>query len=339
MKAASGLARGREPSPQLAAAAVAAALARAGRDRADRVVLFLTRDHARLAQPTLVAAARAAGCLEVAGCTAGGLFTEDGWVLDRPAAAALVIARDGAPAAGDGESPLLSFTGRAALPHEWQIAPARAGLLDADATVWAHGRLAADAGATLALPGVRTRLALSTGLRRLGEPHTVDAVAGYDLVRLGGQAASDSLRRCLPAELRADPPLHRIALVRQADMPAIAILATAGDGALTLSEPLTAGERVAWALRSPLGAEEDMRQSLVAVDPEKRPDFALMFSCLGRGPLFHGGDDRDLLVFRERFPATPLLGAYGSGQIAPSAGGNRLFHNSVVTLLCEDSHV
>jgi hypothetical protein len=72
---------------------------------------------------------------------------------------------------------------------------------------------------------------------------------------------------------------------------------------------------------------------LAAVDPEKRPDFALMFSCLGRGPLFYGNDDRDLLAFREIFPGVPLLGAYGSGQIAPAGDGNRLFQNTVVTLL------
>ena len=89
-----------------------------------------------------------------------------------------------------------------------------------------------------------------------------------------------------------------------------------------------------------MSAEQDMRQSLLAtVDLEKRPDFALMFSCLGRGPLFYGDDDRDLLAFRETFPGVPLIGVYGSGQIAPAGNGNRLFQNSVVTLLCESVHV
>ena len=95
-----------------------------------------------------------------------------------------------------------------------------------------------------------------------------------------------------------------------------------------------------WAIRQPLASEQDMRQSLAAaVDPEKMPEFAVMFSCLGRGPLFYGGDDRDLLVFREQFPGVPLIGAYGSGQIAPVGDGNRLFQNTVVTLLFESTHV
>ena len=89
----------------------------------------------------------------------------------------------------------------------------------------------------------------------------------------------------------------------------------------------------------PLAAEQDMRQSLAAaVDPEKMPDFALMFSCLGRGPYFHDGDDREVDCLRERFPGLPLIGCYGTGQIAPSpAGGNRLLQNAVVTALISTS--
>jgi small ligand-binding sensory domain FIST len=62
-----------------------------------------------------------------------------------------------------------------------------------------------------------------------------------------------------------------------------------------------------------------------------------MFSCIGRGPYFYGGEDRDLDIVRERFPGLPLLGTYGTGQIAPSASGNkhinRQLQNAVVTAL------
>jgi len=82
-----------------------------------------------------------------------------------------------------------------------------------------------------------------------------------------------------------------------------------------------------------------MRQALgAAVDAGCKPDFALMFSCIGRGPLFYGNDDRDLIAFREQFPGTPLLGAYGNGQIAPAGGANHLFQNAAVTLLLADTH-
>ena len=338
MTAASSLVTGLHPTPELAAEAVRQALEKAGRERADSVLLFLTRDFARHAQPALLAAARVAGTMEIAGCTAYGLLTEHGWHLDQPGAAALVMAHE-APAAKGG-APLLSFSGHRILPYDWQAGAPRAGLLDAEAAAWSHGRLTADTCAEVSLPGWQARLACSSGLRLLGEPLTVDAVNGYDLRRLGGQTARESLQRCLPAELRGDPPLHQFVLARQPAAPAVAILTAAADGALTLAEPLAAGEQVRWAIRQPLATEQDMRQSLAAaVDPEKMPDFAVMFSCLGRGPLFYGGDDRDLLVFREPFPGVPLIGAYGSGQIAPVGNGNRLFQNTVVTLLFESAHV
>jgi hypothetical protein len=350
MKVASSLVSGLYPMPELAANAVHYALQGAGMQRADSVLLFLTRDYVRHAQPAIVAAARAAGTLQVGGCTAVGLLSERGWLLDQPGAAALVIGEI-APAApaDDHNQPLLSFSGQHTLPYAWQAMPERAGLLDAEAVTWAHGRISDQPGAEIRLPGVHTRLCLSPGLRLLNLPLTVNAASGYDLRRIGGLAPIDSLRRHLPGELRADPPLNQIVIVREPGAPAIPILTANADGSLTLAEPLAVGEHIHWAIRQPLSAEHDMRQSLLAapqgdflrgaVDPEKKPDFALMFSCLGRGPLFYGNDDRDLLVFREQFPGVPLIGAYGSGQIAPVGDRNRLFQNTVVTLLCESAHV
>lgn len=338
MKVASSLASGPHPLPELAATAVRDALARAELTRADSVLLFLTRDFARHAQPALVAAARAAGSLQVSGCTAYGLLTEAGWLLDQSGAAALVVGETETPAKPG--APLLSFSGHNALPWGWQDGAPRAGLLDSDAAAWAHGRLADDSCAEAHLPGLHARIACSTGLRLLGEPVAVDAASGYDLQRCGGLSASASLQRCLPAELRQNPPLHQIVVVIESGMPGVPILGLNGDGSLSLAAALTAGDQIRWAIRQPLAAEQDMRQSLLAaVDPEKRPDFAVMFSCLGRGPLFYGNEDRDLLAFREQFPGVPLIGAYGSGQIASVDGENRLFRNAVVTLLFESIHV
>lgn len=338
MKAGSALVAGHRPEAELAQAAVEAALAAAGLQRADNVILFLTHDFNRHAQPAVLAAARAAGCLAVSGSTASGLFTERGWQLDQPAAAALVYA---APTGElSAESALLSFSGHGRLPFEWQDGSARVGLLDTDAAVWSHGRTADNACAEFRLPGLTARLARSSGLRLLGEPLPVDQCAGYELRRVGGHSAVDSLRRALPAELRERPPLHHIAALRQADAPGIAILSANADGSLTLAENLSDGEAITWAIRQPLAAEQDMRDALTAaVNPEKRPNFALMFSCIGRGPLFYGDDDRDLVAFRDTFPDTPLLGAYGTGQIAPLAGRNQLFQNTALTLLFESVHV
>lgn len=339
MKAASALVAGHRPEPELAREAVRTALAAAGLERADNVILFLTRDFSRHPQPAVLAAARAAGCLSVCGSTASGLFTERGWQLDQPAAAAMVFSSEAHQTVSD-DSPQLSFSGHGRLPFEWQDGGPRVGLLDTDAAVWSHGRAADNGSAEFRLPGLSARLARSSGLCLLGAPLPVEQRAGYELRRVGGHSAVDSLRRALPAELREHLPLHQIAALRQADAPGIALLSANADGSLTLADTLNDGDTITWAIRQPLAAEQEMRQSLAAlVGREKPPDFALMFSCIGRGPLFYGNDDRDLVAFRDTFPGTPLLGAYGTGQIAPLAGQNCLFHNTALTLLFESAHV
>ncbi|MDE2442327.1 MAG: FIST C-terminal domain-containing protein [Betaproteobacteria bacterium] len=338
MKAASSLVTGQRPVAELAQEAVRQALANAAVTRADHVLLFLSRDFARNPQPAVVAAARASACLSVCGSTASGLFTEHGWQLDQSAAAAMIIASP-EQASIPGE-PLLSFSSHSRLPFDWQSDVPRAGFLDSDGVTWTRGRIADHGCAELHLSNLRTHQAKSTALRPLGAPQTVDLCRGYELSRIGGHRAIDSLNRALPAELRQHPPLHQIVLLRHPDEPGIAILTANGDGSLMLADSLENGNSITWAIRQPLTAEQQVRESLNNLARTGlRADFALMFSCIGRGPLFYGDDDRDLQIFREVFPDTPLLGAYGTGQIVPCAGNNRLYHNAALTLLFESSHV
>lgn len=336
MKVASGFASAPQACRELAEQAVASALAAAGLNQANHVLLLLSREFSRHAADAVRAAARTAGCLQVSGCTASGLLTEAGWLLDQPAAVALVISD--LPLAKAAAMPTISFCGRPTLPVAWQNDHARAGLLETDALTWAHGRLSADACAEANLPGLSCQTITACGQRLLDSQRNVDACSAYELRRVAGLTAVDSLRRALPAEARDTMPLHRLSVMTNADAPPIAILAAHADGSLTLAGALAEGQKIAWAMRQPLAAEEEMRQllSAAAVPP---PAFALMFSCISRGPLFYGNEDRDLHTFRQRFPGIPLLGAYGSGQIAPAQAGNRLYHNTAVTLLYRSSHV
>ena len=89
MKVATGLAKGIVATPDLAAEAVRIALDRAGLAIAESILLFLSPDFASAPQPALTAASRAGQCLQVAGCASVGLFTEEEWLLDVPAAAAM----------------------------------------------------------------------------------------------------------------------------------------------------------------------------------------------------------------------------------------------------------
>lgn len=338
MRVVTGMVSGLRTGPELAEQAVRNALEEAGLKRADQVILLLSRDFGRHPQAAILAAARTAGTTQISGCTASGLMTERGWQMDQPAAAALVFTHDTAATPLPG-APLLCFSGQGNLPYDWQGGPARFGLLDSDAATWTHGRLAENACSDVPIPGISARMARSNGLRTLGPAQTVNHCEGYDLRRIGGQRAIDNLLRCLPAALREYPPLHLIAGLRRPEEPGIAILSANSDGSLTLSAALNIDDTLAWAIRQPLSAEQEMRQTLAAAASSGKPDFALMFSCIGRGPVFYGDEDRDWLALREQFPDVPLLGAYGCGQIAPAGGRNCLFQNSVITLLAESAHV
>lgn len=339
VKVASSLVSGPHPGPELVELAVHKALAKAEIPSSEQVFLLLSREFSRNTQAAVLAAARAAGTTQVSGCTTQGVFTEEGWQIDQPAVAVLVFNPPAKASVSD--APIISLCGNSTLPFDWQNAAPRTGLLNAHGTVWHNARIATNGQTEFKLPGLNCQSVLSTGLRTLGKAHPVEAVSGHDLRRMGNQAATDCLIRKLPAELRENPPWHHLALLRSADTPAISILSANADGSLTLAAELTEGETVQWAIRQPLFAEQDIQQALsnATVHSPKTPNFGIMFSCIGRGPLFYGDDDRDLQTFRETFPDTPLIGGYGSGQIAFSAGHNHLFNNTAVSLLFESIHV
>lgn len=352
---ATALVRADKPAPELAAEAVERALQTTGSSIARSVLLFLTSDFARHAREAVAAASRAARCLQVAGCTAAGVFTEEDWVLDRPAACALVLA-DGAalgnPVPADS---VLSF----ALPQTASAAwiggaQRRFGLISSDTSgheagrVWGNGKVLAEGRFEASLRGARLGLGVSRGVRVLSGILEVSRSEGYELRRIGDQPALDTLLRELPLELRALDrlPCHVLfaamiegeaqAAIDEGRFTLVPLIATSSeDHSLTLGAQLAPGSRIVWCLRQALAAEGDTRRAVDAAAGElgTEPEFAILLSCLGRGPYFYGGADRDLEILRQRFPALSIVGAYGAGQIAPLPMGNRLIHNSALIAL------
>jgi electron transport complex protein RnfE len=177
---------------------------------------------------------------------------------------------------------------------------------------------------------------------------TVDACDGYDVHRLGNQLALNSLLRALPPELREEARLpfnqlfvgevtealdNAVECGRFRVLPLISV--NHDDRSVTLGHRIEPGARLFWGLRSPLGAEEDMRRTVDVTAEEigGTPSFGVLFSCMGRGPYFYGGQDRDLDIVRNRYPGLPLIGAYSAGQIAPLYEGNALIQNSALLAL------
>lgn len=335
MNVATGLASGRYNSKQLVEKALAAALEKIPTRPLRKIVLFLTNDLRSETESALKAISRQCACMEIAGCTVPGLFTEAGWVLDQPAAAALVIA---ATEEVTDRNTLLAFNTLNHLPAAQKTGRPRYGMQQPQAQVWSHARLQASSG-ELTISGYSVSTLRSSGLRPISETFTVDRARGLELQQLAGQPAMQHLRRHLPAELREQPPLHRLYALRTASALPLNILAIRPEGRLLLSEHVVDGESLCWAIRNPLQAASEMEENLSRLSANTaRAAFALMFSAFERGPLLFEGKDRNLSAFRKHFPETPLLGAYCSGQIVPTAKGNHVVQQEVITLLFQESN-
>ncbi|MEK9940295.1 MAG: FIST C-terminal domain-containing protein, partial [Methylotenera sp.] len=109
---------------------------------------------------------------------------------------------------------------------------------------------------------------------------------------------------------------------------------------ITLAHPLKPGQFLSWYLRDSKISESDMMlmSSSMAEALHESPKFGLMFSCLGRGPYFYNGMDRDLEIVKQTFPRMPLLGFYGNGEIASINGQNQLLPYSAVLSLFTTPH-
>ena len=355
MSVATGLAIGKEPGPALAREAVTQAMRLAGLKTAGSVLLFLTSEFARDPSPSLRAAAAAANCLEVMGCSAPGIFTEQNWVVDAPAAAAMVFGHGACLLSASqprAEQSLLALAAPNGINMTWLTKPgARFGGVSGDATgqgpfsVWQHGKGVPGGHCEAVLEGVRGGVGVSHGVRVLSQPKPVTAAQGYDLVFLDGKPAIDSLLRAYGAhrtvEDDAPLPMHRL-MLGIADTKAAAlhgdyrlttlVCANEAERSVTVATRLEPGQLVFWLLREPDAAQRDLEETVLQLQErlERPPAFGLLFSCLGRGPYFYNGVDRDLALMRQMLPGMPLIGFYGNGEIAPVNGVNELLQYSAV---------
>ena len=358
---ATGLARSTGSSfadPHLAFTAVSEALSRLKAERAQSVLLLLTGHFARNPAPAIHAAARAAQTTQIAGCTAVGVYTQKEWVIDVPAAAALVFVADvdgGGPLPALDAQPddwLMSLAGPGSISRDWLALPGRRiGALAGDGTgrgpfpVWSNGKLLDSGRLDLHLPWESCRVSLSPGLAPLSALLAVTEVRDFDLLKVGHRPALSALvAQALPHLEGGQPfPWHRLLLARADDEPRLAlasgdyelipVLGVNANRSLLVGGKLLEGDRVFSVLREPQIARQELDARLTTGRSETPPRFALLFSCAGRGPAFFDGRDADWDNVKRLYPDTPMIGFYGNGEIAPSGGRNRLFQYASVCAL------
>ncbi len=346
---ATGLARASLADPALAAHAVGQAMEQLSVSHASGVLLFLSSHFSRNAAAALLAACRQSQCLQVAGGCASGVFTEQDWIFDAPAAAAMVFSAplqlmqahspepddvllslraSQAAARGIGEVPGLRFGGVLG-----------SGTVMTAGCVWQHGKIRSEGDCDVYLPGHRAATGISHGIRPLTHPLEITGCSAFELTGLGHEPALDSLARELPLEIRQLDrlPLHRILAaeifgpvanaMEEGRYRLIPLVATdPQSGSVTLADPPSRGGRLFWAFRQTAAAEHSMRIALQRSGQSlgSRPDFAIMASSSARGAALYGDDDRDLKLLTLAWPGMPVIGFYGNGEFASMAGQTHL---------------
>lgn len=352
-KVATGLAYGNTAKPELAAQAVKSAMKKSGIKSPSAVLLFLSVEFAADPEPAIKAAAKAASCTQIIGCSATGIFTEEDWILDSPAAAAMVFS-DAASLSVIRNSSDTPFTLTLAAPNAmnstWLNKPGlRFGGISGDAighgpfSVWENGKGATQGYCEVAITNAKAAVAASHGLKSISQPKPITKADGHDLLSIDHINALTSLNNAWQESRKHEQalPYHQLAIIYSNNEQAfdqgeynVATIITSDDtnGTITLSKDLQTGDWMCWALRDVNSAQIDIVKTATKLGQQldAEPTFAMFFSCLGRGPSFYDGSDQDLELLKTLFPLLPIIGFYGNGEIAPIAGKNEMLQYSAV---------
>ena len=377
MKVATGLAIGKSALPELAAQAVTMAMEKAEITQPTSVLLFLTSEFAADPQSAIKAAAKAASCTQIIGCSATGIFTEEDWVIDSPAAAAMVFTKlnFSHPKAGEKNNDLLlTLTAPNAINTTWlnptgfnptelnpdvlKQANGRFGGVSGDAighgpfSVWQNGKGTTQGYCEVSFNNTVMAVAASHGLKIISSPRKVTAAEGNDLLNVASQPALATLTSAWQkhAKTTDTPPYHQLMAVYASKSSqlergeyslASIIIENADEDSVTLTKSLQVGDWLSWAIRDVDAAQVDIVKTASELKQQlgTEPAFALLFSCLGRGPYFYNGTDQDLALLKTLFPKLPIIGFYGNGEIAPINGINELLQYSAVLGLFAESNV
>jgi small ligand-binding sensory domain FIST len=364
LKVATGLALGKSALPELAAQAVTMAMEKADITQPSSVLLFLTSEFAADPQSAIKAAAKAASCTQFIGCSATGIFTEEDWVIDSPAAAAMVFTNlnFSHPKAEETQKNgdfLLTLTAPNAINTTWlNSSGARFGGVSGDAighgpfSVWQNGKGTTQGYCEVALNNTNMAVAASHGLKIIASPRKITAVHGNDLLTVANLSALNTLTSAWQKHAKTNdaPPYHQLmavyaskasALERGEYSVASIIIENASEASVTLTKSLQVGDWLSWAIRDVDAAQVDIVKTAGELKQQlgTEPEFALLFSCLGRGPYFYNGQDQDLALLKTLFPKLPIIGFYGNGEIAPINGTNELLQYSAVLGLFAESNV
>ncbi len=342
-RVATGSSYGALPDDEHAKLAVQSAIAKMDANDVGSVLLFLSSAYAHAPQSAIKEAVKAAGTLQVFGCCALNLLTEEEWLMDVEGAVAMVFPRDLSlqplkvvERLGQSISSVLTL----ASPNAAAIAinstnNLQFGSVTTDEyghgpySIWQSGHIAEHEFSLTSFPSsLETHIVVADGIKRLSENMQINLTDSHTLNQVGEQSALDSLAEEVRAQALAQPFNLLCAVSETNDVKSLlaghytlhhVVAIDEKQGAIQLSGKAKAGKYMFWAKRDADQAEKLMQKELLSLQKKvgSKAVFALMFPNIGRGADFYGGRDRDLDCFQGAFPDTPLIGFYGNGEITP----------------------
>ncbi|MDD2834313.1 MAG: FIST C-terminal domain-containing protein [Methylotenera sp.] len=355
MNIATSIVTGQQASADIAKAAVSNAMIKADLSIANSVLLLLSSEFASNPLPAIKAAAKAANCTQVMGCSATGIFTEDDWVVDAPAVAAMVFGGKvslSLPQVNLSKLPLLTLSAPNAINTTWLSHHIRYGGVSGDATgrgpfsVWQNAKGNVTGHIEAHVIGAEIATGVSHGLKLLTEARRVTHSEQFDILLLDTHNPIKLLEKAWKSHHRQKAPIpsHRIMAlyadskeaIQNGDFHQTPVISCNEDPAsVTLAQKIPEGKFLSWAVRDINIAQIDLKNTIQTLKNRlnAKPDFGLLFSCMGRGPYFYEGLDLDLAVIKSALPDMPLLGFYGNGEIAHIGHSNQLLPYSAVLSL------
>ena len=332
---ASGYAYGPRATPQVAIAAVSSAMARGGLSHAGRIFLFLSTHFQYEINTTLRAVTQVTGSFDIFGASAAGVFSDQDWSLDAPAAAAIVLPAQ-MPANASTNSHF-ALAAPNAINQQWlNRGGQRFGGIAGDATgngayaIWQNGRQQADFVETELTP---RDIILSQGFHALSPHYRISASNGLMLESLNDAAAYPTL---LPWLRQYD--LHNLMAGigdSPSDMMWIPVIGVdEHKQAIMLAHEIPVGMSLCWGHFDSTAASQDLGlQLMTQLAGRTQPKWGLAFSGHRRAMAGSGITEPDWNALRSALPGVPFAGFYGNGQIAPLAKSNQVVDNSVLVAL------
>ncbi|OYV77975.1 MAG: hypothetical protein B7Z70_09745 [Acidithiobacillus ferrivorans] len=346
--ASTGLAIGPQTPQELLRRALARAVPKLAGQPVSAALCLFSPSLARIAPEAIRQAMRQLACLRLLVATVPGVITEEGYAIGENACAVLLLAPpfglSPVTAQVQGQT-ILSMARLEQCRGAWLQRAPRMGFLSGRGTrFWQNAQPIPGPCEALVEGAVRLQAAYSPGMRPLNNPLAVRLQEGNLLLRLERYSALPLLAQSLPFSIREEArlPLERLLVgeLRPGQPVAappqwIHIRATdLNRSGLWLERGLAADARAFFALRDPQVAERDTRMALgTARDSQPAPDFAWVFSSVGRDAAFFSGSDRDHALWQEFFPGVPCIGAYDLAEIAPIEDENQVLRYSKICYL------